>query len=126
MAVKPEKQLVLNWLRDQFPNTFFQKSHLVKPLKLGILEDIFDVYERLDNPPLSKKKLREALNYYTASNAYLLCQKPEVPRLDLFGEANGIVTADQAQYAQQRYQERQTNRKLAETSAVSEAERLKG
>lgn len=108
MATKPEKQIVITWLIDQFPNAFFQKSHLVKPLKLGIFEDIIDVYERLENPPFSKKTLREALNYYTASNAYLACQKPDSIRLDLFGQSHGTVTAEQAQYAQQRYQERQT------------------
>lgn len=106
MTLKTEKQKVIAWLIEQFPKAFFPKSHLVKPLKLGISEDIIDVYERLEVRPFSKKLLREALNYYTASKSYLLAQKPEAPRLDLFGEPNGIVTAEQAMYAQQRYAER--------------------
>ncbi|PJD93565.1 MAG: protein convertase [Legionella sp.] len=114
MTSKSEKQIVIDWLIDQFPNAFFHKSHLVKPLKLGVFEDIMDVYERLDDPPFSKKLLREALNYYTASKSYLACQKPNTMRLDLFGQPNGVVNEEQAAYAQKRYQdrymqERQTN-----------------
>jgi ProP effector len=106
MTIKSEKQRVISWLVEQFPKAFFQKSHLVQPLKLGILEDIIDVYERLDAPPFSKKLLREALNYYTASKAYLLAQKPDAVRIDLFGQPTGTVNPEQAIYAQQRYQER--------------------
>ena len=106
MTTKLEKQTVIHWLIDQFPNAFFQKSHLVKPLKLGILEDIFEVYARLEDPPFSKKLLREALNYYTASKAYLICQKLDSMRIDLFGQPTGIVNAEQASYAHLRYQER--------------------
>lgn len=108
MTQKTEKQLVISWLIEQFPKAFFSKSHLVQPLKLGISEDIIDVYERLEVRPFSKKLLREALNYYTASKAYLLAQKPYAQRVDLFGQPNGTVTAEQAMYAQQRYAERYT------------------
>ena len=106
MAIKPEKQMIIAWLIEQFPKAFFPKAHQVQPLKLGISEDIIDVYERLQTRPFSKKRLREALNYYTASKAYLLAQKPEATRLDLFGQPNGIVTEEQALYAQKRYAER--------------------
>ena len=106
MSTKSEKIMVLEWLVDQFPNAFFQKSHLVKPLKLGIFEDIVDVYDRLDDPPFSKKLLREALNYYTASKSYLSCQKANAERIDLFGHPNDLVNEEQAIYAQKRYSER--------------------
>lgn len=105
-TTKLEKQTVIAWLIDQFPNAFFQKSHLVKPLKLGIFEDIMDFYERMENPPFSKKILREALNYYTASKPYLLCQKSNAIRIDLFGHPNDMVNEEQAVYAQKRLQER--------------------
>ena len=59
MALKSEKQRVLSWLIEQFPKAFFQSPRLVQPLKLGVLEDIIDVYQRLDSPPFSKKLLRE-------------------------------------------------------------------
>lgn len=106
MPTKIEKQIVIEWLIEQFPKAFFHKPQLVQPLKLGILEDIIDVYERLDSPPCSKKLLREALTYYTASKAYLLAQKPEAERVDLFGQPNGTVSPEQAIYSQKRYQER--------------------
>ena len=106
MTTKIEKQKAIGWLIEQFPKAFFQKSSGVQPLKLGILEDILDVYARLDSPPFSKKLLREALNYYTASKAYLLAQKPDAARIDLFGHHSGTVSTEQAAYAQKRYQER--------------------
>lgn len=106
MTTKLQKQAVIAWLVEQFPKAFFYKAALVRPLKLGILEDIIDVYERLDSPPFSKKTLREALNYYTASKAYLMAQHPEAQRIDLFGNPHGTVSTEQADYAQQRYQER--------------------
>lgn len=106
MTIKIEKQMVIAWLIEQFPKAFFPKAHQAQPLKLGILEDIIDVYERLEVRPFSKKRLREALNYYTASKAYLSAQKPDAQRLDLFGHPNGTVTAEQAMYAQKRYTER--------------------
>lgn len=106
MTTKLQKQAVIAWLVEQFPKAFFYKAVCVQPLKLGILEDIIDVYERLESPPFSKKTLREALNYYTASKAYLLAQEPEAQRIDLFGQPDGTVSAEQADYAHQRYQER--------------------
>jgi ProP effector len=106
MTTKIEKQAAIHWLIDQFPNAFFQKSHLVRPLKLGVLDDIFEIYARLDEPPFSKKLLREALNYYTSSKAYLMSQKLDAVRVDLFGQPIGVVNAEQANYAQQRFQER--------------------
>lgn len=113
MPTKIEKQMVINWLVEQFPKAFFQKPNMVQPLKIGILEDIIDVYERFDSPPFSKKLLREALNYYTASKAYLLAQKPDAQRVDLFGELNGVVNPEQATYAQKRYQERYSQEREA-------------
>lgn len=106
MALKIETQVAMTWLVEQFPLAFFQKSHLVKPLKLGIIEDIVDVYERLDAPPFSKKRLREAINYYTSSRAYLTAQQANAVRVDLYGQQYGTVSAEQAIYAQQRFQQR--------------------
>lgn len=101
-----EKQNMVNWLADNFPAAFFLQAKRVKPLKIGIFDDIIDFYERLEAPPFSKKMLREALNYYSASPAYLSCQKLNIERIDLYGNPVDIVTDAQAQYAQQRYQQR--------------------
>ena len=108
---KKEKLQTIDWLVEHFPAAFFKKAKQIRPLKIGIFDDIIDFYERLDAPPFSKKTLREALNYYSASPAYLLCQKADTARVDLFGNEVDVVNEDQAKYAFQRYKQRYTNKK---------------
>ena len=105
-SVRKEKLKMIDWLIEHFPAAFFKKTGDVKPLKIGIFEDILDFYERLDVPPFSKKSLREAINYYSASPAYLKCQKKAVARVDLYGNEVDVVTEEQAKYAYQRFQKR--------------------
>lgn len=106
IIVKKEKLKTIEWLIEHFPAAFFKKSNQVKPLKIGIFDDIIDFYERLDSPPFSKKALREALNYYSTSPAYLSCQVANAARVDLYGNELDVVTEEQAKYAHQRYQQR--------------------
>lgn len=113
---KKNKQYIVDWLIEHFPNAFFKKGSQIKPLKIGIFDDIVDFYERLDSPPFSKKLLREALSYYSASPMYLACQKENAPRIDIYGHEVDVVTLEQAQYAQQRYQERYNKKKNQEES----------
>ena len=101
-AVKKIKLQTIEWLTEHFPAAFFKKSNQIKPLKIGVFDDIIDFYERLDAPPFSKKALREALNYYSTSPAYLRCQKPDAARVDLYGNEVDMVTGEQAKYAFQR------------------------
>ncbi|KTD26863.1 protein convertase [Legionella israelensis] len=108
---KKDKLFVIDWLIEHFPAAFFKKGSQVKPLKIGIFDDIIDFYERLDSPPFSKKSLREALNYYSASPAYLSCQKVDAARVDIYGNEVDVVTEEQAKYAYQRYQERYGGKK---------------
>ncbi len=103
---KKDKIAVIDWLIEYFPNAFFKKSSDVKPLQIGIFEEILDFYERLDTPPFSKKVLKESLNFYSCSPAYLKCQQPGVARIDLFGNEMDEVNSEQAKYAYLRYQER--------------------
>lgn len=105
-STKNTKLQTIDWLVEHFPAAFFKKSKYIKPLKLGIFDDIIDFYERLDTPPFSKKVLREGLNYYSASPAYLNAQKEGAARVDLYGNEVDVVTLDQAKYAYQRYQQR--------------------
>ena len=104
--IKKEKILIIDWLVEHFPNAFFKKTNEVKPLQIGIFEEILDFYERLDHAPFSKKSLREALSYYSSSPAYLNSQKPNAARVDLFGNEVDIITEQQAKFAKQRHQER--------------------
>jgi ProP effector len=110
---KRDKLKIIEWLSEHFPAAFLKKITQVKPLKIGIFDDIIDFYERLESPPFSKKALREALNYYSASPAYLSCQKANVARVDLFGNEVDIVTEEQAKYAYQRYNQRYAEKKRA-------------
>lgn len=105
---KQEKLQTIDWLVEHFPDAFFKKLKYIRPLKVGIFDDIIDFYERLDTPPFSKKTLREALNYYSASPAYLSCQKSNVARVDLYGNEVDVVTDEQAKYAHQRHVQRYT------------------
>lgn len=104
--IQQERQEALNWLIEQFSAAFFSKAKQVQPLKLGIYEDLLDFYERLTYPPLSKKALRDALNYYSSSKAYLSCQTEGAKRIDLFGYPIELVTKEQAAYAQNQLAER--------------------
>jgi ProP effector len=104
--IKTDKRQTIDWLIENFPTAFFKKSRDIKPLKIGIFDDLIDFYERLDSPPFSKKALREALNYYSRSPAYLSCQKTDTARIDLFGNEVDVVTLEQAKYAHHRHQER--------------------
>lgn len=110
-TVKINKLQIIDWLIEHFPNAFFKKGSQIKPLKIGIFDDIIDFYERLDSPPFSKKSLREALSYYSASPAYLSSQKANVARVDVYGNEVDVVTEDQAKYAYQRHQERYNKKK---------------
>lgn len=110
-SAKKEKLVIIDWLIEHFPNAFFKKANQIKPLQIGIFNEIADFYDRLDSPPFSKKALREALSYYSASPAYLNCQKPETARIDLYGNEVDVVTEDQAKYAHQRYQQRYAEKK---------------
>lgn len=119
---KKDKLIIIDWLIEHFPAAFFKKTRSIKPLRIGIFEEISDFYHRLDATPFSKKALREALSYYCTSPAYLSCQKVDTARVDLFGNEMEVVTQDQAKYAQQRY-ERQylTPRKKPLISTPTEA-----
>ena len=121
-TIKKEKIKVIDWLIEHFPMAFFKKTKQVMPLKIGIFEDIMDFYQRLDSPPFSKKILREALNYYSTSPAYLNAQKEGTARLDLYGNEVDIVTQEQAHYAYQRYEQRYAARKTESQKNTSLSE----
>lgn len=100
---KKEKLNILNWLIEHFPAAFFKKANEVKPLQVGVFDEILSFYARLDTPPFSKKALREAIRYYSHSPAYLRSQVEGAARVDLYGNEIDVVTAEQAKYAEQRY-----------------------
>ena len=104
-SIKKNRLKTIDWLCEYFPAAFFKDTKQIKPLKIGIFDDIIDFYERLESPPFSKKTLREALNYYSASPSYLTCQKTDSARVDLFGNEVDVVTEAQSKYARLRFKQ---------------------
>jgi ProP effector len=109
---KKDKLNIINWLIEYFPAAFFKKGHEVKPLQIGIFEEILAFYDRLESQPFSKKILREALHFYSQSPAYLKAQKEGAVRVDLYGNEVDIVNAEQANYAEKKYLERYVTKKV--------------
>lgn len=115
---RADNQEVVNWLKEHFPKAFKSRKKDVKPLQLGIMESLLDYFERLDVPPFSKKRLRQGLNFYTSSTAYLMAQQEGVYRIDLFGEDIEPVDTEQAKYALDKLSERKANKASKEAGSV--------
>lgn len=109
---KHELHVVIEWLKENFPRAFPRKALAVRPLQLGILEDILDHYDRLTVPPFSKKKLKMGLSMYTSSKAYLKAHKPGVMRINLWGEEVEPVSESQAEYAQNKLEARSQKKQI--------------
>ncbi len=119
---KNDLQEVISWFKEQFPKAFPDRVAKIKPLQLGIMDEIMDFYQRLDYPAFSKKKIRAGLNFYTASPAYLKAQLAGVMRVDLYGFDVDEVNQSQADYAKERHQQyKDLRKKKAEQSLAQKA-----
>ena len=107
----------LDWLMNYFPNAFSNKPKEIKPLKIGILEDIYAFYECLQHPEVSKAQIKYAIQHYSGSILYLSCQKEQTPRIDLFGHEVDIVNKEQAKYAEMRQQQKMSLRQHQKESS---------
>ena len=114
-----EIQEIIAWLVAEFPKAFFTKASDVKPLQLGILDDILEFYYKLNVQPYSRKKLRAALNFYTSTRAYLSSQQQGAYRINLFGESVERVTEEQMHYAKEKFAARFNRKKESEPLAPS-------
>ncbi len=85
----------LSWLAKTFPEPFDTETQ-VRPLKIGIIDDIFAYMEENNIDDISKSKLRQALVLFTRRMEYLVCLKGREPRIDLHGQTCGEVTETQA------------------------------
>lgn len=92
---------VLTWLSTTFPKAFNVEG-AIRPLKVGIFEDILAHAEQHEGLPCSKSKLRKALVVFTRRMEYLTCVKMRDKRIDLNGEEIEEVSEDGAQLAVQR------------------------
>lgn len=97
------KELV-ELLVKQFPNCFAIDKTLIKPLKIGILEDLFVFFDTYE-PKVSRKNLRNAIRFYTQSWQYLSCFKKGQVRVDLQGNEVAPLTDEEITEAQNRLNE---------------------
>jgi ProP effector len=77
----------------QFPKAFTLDSAGVRPLKLGIRDDLYGL------SAISHRRIVAALARYCKSPTYLKATTEGAARVDLAGEAAGTVTATEAQHA---------------------------
>lgn len=92
---------VLTWLSTTFPKAFNVEG-AIRPLKVGILQDILAYAEQNGGLPFSKAKLRKALVVFTRRMEYLTCVKMRDTRIGLDGEEVEAVSEEGAKLAVQR------------------------
>jgi ProP effector len=78
-------------LAERFPAAFFTFEGQRRPLKIGIAADICEAM-----PEINKEHLQWALARYCMSPGYLRSLTGGAARVDLAGDAAGIVTAEAA------------------------------
>ncbi|MGL5741553.1 MAG: ProQ/FinO family protein [Legionella sp.] len=88
----------LLWLAANFPAAF-DNSLRIRPLKIGIMDDILLHAEQAEAVGISKSKLREAVVLFTRRLDYLACLKSRELRIDLHGNEEGEVSAEEAEHA---------------------------
>ena len=86
------------YLHEKFPNIFKREEKL--PLKIGILNDIFDC---LDADAPSKKSIRDALQFYTNNYHYQKALLANDKRYDLNGVEVGVGEDKQKEHATDRH-----------------------
>jgi len=106
----------LDWLVATFPNAFSRKPKEIKPLKIGILEDIYQHLDNLNYPEFNKQDIKQAIQFYSSSPMYLNCQKEDSARVDLFGQEVDVVNHEQAKYAQLRFEQKQLQKQTAQNT----------
>lgn len=88
----------LKWLSEAFPEAFDTEKR-VRPLKKGILKDLYAHLEQDPKLGFSKTKIRETVVMFTRRMEYLVCVKLRDDRVDLEGNFAGHVTDEEAEYA---------------------------
>ncbi len=91
----------LKWLAETFPEAFDTEVR-VRPLKKGIMQDIFDYLEDKPDNSISNSKLRETVVMFARRMEYLVCLKCRNDRVDLNGKFAGEVTLEESELAAQK------------------------
>jgi ProP effector len=88
----------LQWLAKKFPEAF-NNQKCIRPLNLGIMNEILECAKDAEDAGISKSKLREAVVVFTRRVDYLACLKAREARIDLFGNPGEKVSDDDANRA---------------------------
>ena len=93
---------VIAFLAERFPQCFSAEGE-ARPLKIGIFQDLV---ERVQGEMgLSKTQLRSALRLYTSSWRYLYGIKAGAIRVDLDGNACGVLDEQHVEHARKQLEE---------------------
>lgn len=93
---------VIAYLVEKFPLCFSLEGE-AKPLKIGLFQDLAEALQ--DDERVSKTQLRQALRAYTSNWRYLYGCKAGAERVDLQGNACGILEQEHAEHAAQQLAE---------------------
>jgi ProP effector len=105
-TVLPEKKvvtvdavvLIIGQLQKKFPLAFPKKPAPKVPLKIGIHKDLLGQVEQIG---MSENELREAIKTWCRGQRYWDCLVEDAVRVDLDGNAVGLVTKEEAQKMKQ-------------------------
>lgn len=119
---------VVELLQTTFPQTFFADPADIRPLAIGIRDELFAWSET--QPELPRKRIHHALHRYCGSSAYKNALKAGVMRVNLKGELIEPVTAEaealaQAYLADLKQRRIEAAQRKAEEQAQREAEQAK-
>lgn len=95
---KQARHTALHWLEQTFPQVF-DTTHKIRPLKIGIIQDILAHAAQAQAAGISRSKLREAVVIFTRRIDYLSCLKAREFRVDLTGAMVTQVTDEEAAHA---------------------------
>ncbi len=95
----------LAWLAGKFPQVF-DNTTCIRPLHLGIMNEILVYAAEASEAGISKSKLREAVVIFTRRLDYLACLKAREMRVDLQGNLTIPVTDSEAEHAAEKIKKR--------------------
>lgn len=98
-ASKEAKKLTFEWLIKTFPQTFFTDKENIRPLKLGIIDDILNYLSHCNQSSISRSKIRQSIQHYARRLPYLKQLQFEASRIDLQGREAGFVTEEEEELA---------------------------
>ncbi|UAX42562.1 RNA chaperone ProQ [Pasteurella canis] len=107
---------IIAYLVEKFPLCFSLEGE-AKPLKIGLFQDLAEALK--DDERVSKTQLRQALRAYTSNWRYLHGCKLGAERIDLEGNACGVLEQEHVEHAAT--QLAQAKAKVAEKRAAEKA-----